>query len=41
MTHTANIVPSLARALEIKGYEELTEVQSAVLQRKLTDNLEI
>lgn len=31
MTHTANIVPSLARALEIKGYEELTEVQSAVL----------
>ena len=31
MTNNANIVPSLARALEIKGYEELTEVQSAVL----------
>ncbi|MBO6795560.1 MAG: DEAD/DEAH box helicase [Maricaulis sp.] len=31
MTNNANIVPSLARALDIKGYAELTEVQSAVL----------
>ena len=31
MTHNANIVPALARALELKGFEALTEVQSAVL----------